>query len=285
MTCTQFQESIPALLSGSAKVSPEAAAHLARCARCGEEMEAYSRTLLALKELRPPVSSPVEASLARIQEVIAPATESPGSVRRRAGIPLYRRLFRPGYWHWSAQFVAAVLMGGLAGVWLLHSWRVQDADPLRLPTGLEAGLPPVRAWTGGTYDRGTGPVDSLPTLEDEIERTRWKANLGYVRLEDQLDSIFKELPRVRYYLHPDLKNARIAPLEMTEAVPFSEFLQHLAHASNLTVRKNAAGREILVRNEGARMYRRGPVYYFVPKQENIAPITTDLYRAAQLYWP
>jgi hypothetical protein len=194
-----------------------------------------------------------------------------------------RVLWNPGTWHWAAQFVTAMALGGLAGFWWLQSWKPDvTVLPGLSPDIVQARLTPVpKLWNGSAYDLGTGPTDGWPSLENGVERTRWKADLGYVRLDDQLHDVFKGLRGVRYYLDPSLSETRISPLTIREGVPFSDFLQRLAHAANLTVRVDRDGRAALVRTRGAWMYRRGPVYYFLPQGAGIAPLYTDLYRASQ----
>lgn len=286
MTCDRFTKSIPQMMSAAEGISPEAALHLAECRSCSAEYAAYCRTVQALKQWNPAVSTSEERSLDRLQ---AEGFASGASSRRAAGAsgakgPFLRRrgLFRPLSWHWSAQFVAAALLGGMAGLWLMQSLlKPSDYETFSRAPELRVPLTTPQIWNGAVYDQGTGPVSGFDALEGEAENSRWKAHLGYVRLRDQLDGIFGKLPNVRYYLHPSLEDRRISPLLIKEGIPFSPFLQRLAHASTLEAQNDASGRTVLVRTEGALMYRRGPIYYFVPKQEGISPWHTDLYRAIQ----
>jgi hypothetical protein len=190
-------------------------------------------------------------------------------------------------WHWTAQFVAAMLLGGLLGIGLTRDWRAQrEMGAWGRLTRLHAEfLPQAEIEKSGIYNLGAGPLGKLIGDHQDVDQTRWTAHLGYVRLDDELKQIFSQIPHGHYYLSPELKEARISPLEIKEGLPFPEFLQRIAQSSNLIFLEGKQGKRYLFQTEGALFYQRGSIYYFVPKGDGIAPWYVDAVRGIVSYWP
>lgn len=293
MTCETFIERIPEFLSphGAAAMTNEVQQHLSGCASCRAEVDAYRHTLRALKEFHSPViSSSTERSLFLIGAALADQMPQAAPVepkkpeRARSSRPWGETLFRPRRWNWAAQFAMGILLGSLSGIWATQSWwdtKDNTNNSLKLIGGIQAGINlPISSGTITPLRPNPSQAPS-PAPAARPEDRLWVADVAYVRLQDQLQEIFKDYPGVHFYLDPDLKEARISPLEVKEGIPFEQMLQQLAHASDLMILQSKPGKVYVFRSQGAMMYKRGNTYFFVPVQEGMAPIYRDLYRMKQ----